>query len=250
MSSFHEIYRANALPVFQNRVFASAEAARNCPCGDLVLVQDHETGLVHNAAFDPSLMHYDADYQNEQGHSAVFREHLDEVAAIVAQHLRGHSLIEVGCGKGLFLERLQRDGFEITGLDPTYEGTNPAVIRRYFTADTGLRADALVLRHVLEHVRDPVTFLAQLRDANGGGGAIYIEVPCLDWIARRRAWFDLFYEHVNYFRLSDLHRMFGRVLDSGRLFGEQYLYVVADLARCVRRAPSRLIDSCCPRTSG
>jgi len=72
--------------------------------------------------------------------------------------------------------------------------------------------------------------LCQLRDANGGGGLIYIEVPCFDWILRKRAWFDIFYEHVNYFRLNDFDRMFGRVIKSGRFFGDQYLYVVADLA--------------------
>ncbi len=45
-----------------------------------------------------------------------------------------------------------------------------------------------------------------------------------------RAWFDLFYEHVNYFRLGDLERMFGTVHEAGRTFGGQYLYIVADLA--------------------
>ena len=35
---------------------------------------------------------------------------------------------------------------------------------------------------------------------------------------------------MNYFRLSDFTRMFGNVIESGRLFGGQYLYVLADLA--------------------
>ena len=120
------------------------------------------------------------------------------------RHFAGTSLIEVGCGKGLFLERLLAAGFDVTGLDPTYEGTNPRVIREFFTPAVGIRADGLVLRHVLEHVPDPVAFLAGLREANGGRGTIYIEVPCLDWIAAHHAWFDIFYEHVNYFRLRRL----------------------------------------------
>jgi hypothetical protein len=224
------IYRVERLPIFQNRMFASAAAARTCARGDLDLVQDPQTGIVFNRAFDPAVMNYDADYQNEQGHSSVFREHLHAVSGIVARHLSGCPLIEIGCGKGLFLEQLQRDGFRVTGLDPTYEGTNPAVIREYFSVGTGLRADGLILRHVLEHVRDPFAFLSQLRDANGGKGKIYIEVPCLDWICSHHAWFDLFYEHVNYFRMADFRRLFGVVHEAGRVFGEQYLYVVADLA--------------------
>jgi Methyltransferase domain len=181
-------------------------------------------------------MVYDADYQNEQGHSPTFQRHLEDVAQLVQNHFHGRTLIEVGCGKGLFLEQLQALGFRVTGLDPTYEGTNPAVVREYFTAATGLRADGLVLRHVLEHVQDPVAFLARLRDANGGTGRIYIEVPCVDWIAEHRAWFDVFYEHVNYFGLEDFDRIFATVHESGRVFGGQYLYVVADLATV--RAPT------------
>ena len=93
---------------------------------------------------------------------------------------------------------------------------------------------ALILRHVLEHVPDPYDFLCRLRDANGGSGLIYIEVPCFDWICENRAWFDSFYEHVNYFRMADFEKMFGRLVSTGRLFGDQYLYVVGDLATLTR----------------
>lgn len=105
------------------------------------------------------------------------------------------------------------------------------MIKKYF--EPGIitaPAKGLILRHVLEHISHPYDFLCQLRDANGGGGMIYIEVPCFDWILGKRAWFDIFYEHVNYFRLTDFDRMFDRVIQKGRFFGDQYLYVVADLA--------------------
>ena len=59
---------------------------------------------------------------------------------------------------------------------------------------------------------------------------IYIEVPCFDWICHNRAWFDIFYEHVNYFRKDDFVRMFGKIYESGHLFNGQYLYVLADLS--------------------
>ena len=230
MPTLKPIYRAEQLPVFQNRMFDSALAARDCAKGDVLLVQSLQTGLVFNQSFRPELVHYDHDYQNEQGHSAAFQRHLLDVQAIVERHLAGRRLIEVGCGKGLFLEQLAAAGYAITGLDPTYEGNNPRVIKQYFSPDTGLQADGLILRHVLEHVPAPYEFLRGLRESNRGSGLIYIEVPCLDWIAAHGAWFDLFYEHVNYFRLADFSRLFSNVLESGRVFSGQYLYVVADLA--------------------
>jgi hypothetical protein len=235
MSGQTRLYEQSEFPIFQNRMYESASEARACPRGEIRLVQDATSGLVYNEAFRSELMDYDAAYQNEQAHSPMFKSHLDHVAAIVMRHLGHDGLVEVGCGKAYFLELLQSHGCSISGFDPTYEGENPAVHRHYFGEDTTVSATGIVLRHVLEHVQDPVGFLAGLRDANGGG-LIYIEVPCFDWIMRSRAWFDIFYEHVNYFRLDDFSRMFGRTVEGAHLFGGQYLYVVADLATL--RAPA------------
>ena len=197
-----EIFRAVSLPVLQNRVFATAAEAFAGPTGNIVLVQAMDTGLIFNSAFDPDRLEYDQNYQNEQAYSGVFQNHLDAVTAVIRRHFHGRTLLEVGCGKGYFLDHLQGQGYDITGIDPAYEGSNPRVLKAPFERGLGLSADAV----------------------------IYIEVPCFDWICRHRAWFDIFYEHVNYFRMTDFHRMFGTVLESGHVFGGQYLYVVADLS--------------------
>jgi len=229
MNSARTLYAVDGLPIFQNRMYDSRDAARNCPRGNVKLVEDLETGLVYNQSFQPDLLEYDANYQNEQGVSPFFLQHLESIADLVERTMGRERLVEVGCGKGLFLELLASKGFDIGGFDPTYEGTNPRVVKEYFHANLGIKGDGLILRHVLEHIQDPVDFLHQLRETNGGGGKIYIEVPCFDWICQHRAWFDIFYEHVNYFRLSDFERMFGTLYSAGRSFDGQYLSVVADL---------------------
>ncbi|PTT89847.1 methyltransferase, partial [Pseudomonas sp. HMWF005] len=171
----HELYRASGLPVLQNRTFATAEQAQSSDSGDIVLVQDDQSGLIFNQVFDASKLSYDVDYQNEQAHSVQFRQHLNAVEAILSLHFKGQTLIEVGCGKGYFLEMLREQGYAITGIDPSYEGDSPDVIKAPFTRELGLAADAIVLRHVLEHLHDPVAFLAEMAAANQGG-QIYIEV--------------------------------------------------------------------------
>ena len=228
--SFRELFKVEGLPVFQNKMFASRAAAVGCAKGNVRLVQDMETGLIFNATFDASLLEYDADYQNEQAHSTVFQKHLESVKTIIQKYFSAKSIIEVGCGKGYFLDYMSQCGYNITGIDPAYEGNNPNVIKACFDKSLGLSADSIVLRHVLEHMSNPMGFLSAIAEANGGKGKIYIEVPCFDWICEHSAWFDIFYEHVNYFRLADFHRMFGTVYESGNIFGGQYLYVVADLA--------------------
>lgn len=225
-----ELYRKDGFPVFQNRMYESREAAQSCPRGDIRLVEDLRTGLVFNRAFRSEDVVYDSNYQNEQGLSAAFKAHLARVADRIDATMGTGSLVEVGCGKGAFLEMLMARGRDVRGFDPTYEGNNPRIERTLFSPDAGMSADGLILRHVLEHIADPLDFLRQLAIANGGKGLIYIEVPCFDWICRERAWFDIFYEHVNYFRLSDFHRLFARVLHAERTFDGQYLSVVADLS--------------------
>lgn len=224
------LYRQNDYPIFQNRMYETAEEAINCPKGDIELVEDQQTGLIFNSAFRAELMSYDCHYQNEQAVSPLFQQHLNTVAGCVEKTMGRDRLIEVGCGKGYFLELLLTKGFDVTGFDPTYEGANPKIQKKYFASDVIDQAQGLILRHVLEHIEKPVEFLEHLRWANDGKGKIYIEVPCFDWICNHRAWFDIFYEHVNYFRISDFRRIFGEVIDSGRLFGGQYLYVVAELS--------------------
>lgn len=128
-----ELHRAAGLPVLQNRTFADAISACASASGDMCLVQDEHTGLVYNQAFDESLLCYDSDYQNEQALSPAFQRHLDQVEGLIARHFAGKRLIEVGCGKGYFLELLRQRGHVVTGIDPAYEGENPDVIKAPFT---------------------------------------------------------------------------------------------------------------------
>ncbi|MDH3349505.1 MAG: class I SAM-dependent methyltransferase [Desulfobulbaceae bacterium] len=192
-------------------------------------MQNETYGFIFNQLFDKTLIAYDTDYQNEQAFSKVFRGHLEDVTKIISQHFSGKSLLEVGCGKGYFLELLQRAGFEIIGIDPAYEGINPKIIKDHFKPSLNISTDGIILRHTLEHIPDPISFLSAIAQANGNKGIIYIEVPCFDWICNHKAWTDIFYEHVNYFRLADFQRIFSKIYDSGHIFGGQYLYIIADI---------------------
>jgi hypothetical protein len=232
------LFQADALPVLQNRVYDTVAEAMTCASGNIRLEQDPASGVVSNAAFDPTRIVYDRNYNNEQANSLRFRVHMENVADLVLDTMGRDLLVEVGCGKGTFLEMLLARGVDVTGFDPAYEGFNPRVRALAFAPGLSVQGKGLILRHVLEHIPDPLSFLEEIAQANGGKGLIYIEVPCLEWILERRAWFDIFYEHVNYFRLDDFHRMFGRVLHAGHSFGGQYLTVVADLASLRRPDPA------------
>ena len=126
-SNVELLYEAKAFPIFQNRMYDSRKEAISCSTGDIRLVESLDTGLVYNEAFRPELMVYDSSYQNEQAVSPLFQQHLNEMVGVIERNIGKVNLIEVGCGKGYFLEMLLNRGFDVTGFDPSYEGTNPRI---------------------------------------------------------------------------------------------------------------------------
>lgn len=204
----------------------------NMPLGPLRLRKNKITGLIENAAFDDAIAVYEDSYQNSQAHSVHFLAHMQQVLSMLkAQFPAGSTLVEVGCGKGDFLALVIADGhFDASGYDATYEGTNPKIHKRYLTAQDRLKADIVVLRHVLEHIPQPHHFLHMLHTVFADA-AVYIEVPSFEWIAANETFFDITYEHVNYFTHQALSALFGHVqLAFGELFADQYQYIIANLA--------------------
>lgn len=223
------LFYQKGYPFLQNRVYPNKGIAVRCPTGEIEIVEETETGLIFNRKYNPHNLIYDKNYNNEQGYSREFNHHLEKVAKLINFYLGKKNLVEVGCGKGLFLEKLLEKGFDIKGYDPAYEGTNPRIKKKYFEPGITHPSKGLILRHVLEHIPEPLKFLFQLKETNGGKGLIYIEVPCFDWVNKNNAWYDIYYEHVNYFKKDFFKAAFSTIIHSGRLFRNQYLFVIADL---------------------
>jgi len=225
------LYRAAGIPAMQNKLFPNKVEALAAPDASLELAQD-ETGLVFNRCFDPAVVTYDDSYQNDQGYSLQFQEHLGKISGLCCRYLaeKDGLVVDVGCGKGGFVELLRGKGVNAVGYDNAYQGSSPYIRKSFFSIDSHEKGDLLTLRHVLEHIPSPWQFLDGIAAANGYQGLLYVEVPDLEWILEHRAYFDLFHEHVNYFRLDDFTRRFGEgVIYRSRSFGGQYLSVVINL---------------------
>jgi len=188
--------------------------------------------FVENEAFDSNLIDYGEDYENSQAYSAKFKEHMLVVLSRLKARLPKNSVVvEVGCGKGDFVEMMEADGyFKVKGYDTSYDGNNKSIERRYLSSADRMDADLVVLRHVLEHVPNPYEFLAMLQ-AVFANAKIYIEIPNYDWIVANKAFFDITYEHVNYFSQSALKFLFQQPkTEHGLLFDDQYQYVISELS--------------------
>jgi 2-polyprenyl-3-methyl-5-hydroxy-6-metoxy-1,4-benzoquinol methylase len=224
------IYNIRDIPVFQNKVYFSENEARNALTGDIDLVQCQECGFVFNREFDDEVVNYDDNYENEQAHSNYFQLYIREIIELLkSTGYLSNKIIEIGCGKGYFLNEIMQEGFDVTGFDPAYDGDNPRIIKDYFGEKyNNIRADTIILRHTLEHIEKPFEFIHAIAKSNRYTGKIFLEVPCFDWIIKKSAFWDIYYEHCNYFSIQTLRSMFTKSR-TGRHFRDQYLHLLADL---------------------
>jgi 2-polyprenyl-3-methyl-5-hydroxy-6-metoxy-1,4-benzoquinol methylase len=130
-------------------------------------------------------------------------------------------LIEIGCGGGDFLVAAKASGFLVTGLEINRSavesannklGSQVVIESDLFDVDIdGLGTfDCCVLLDVLEHVRDPMSFLKRVRRLLGENGICFIVTPSLDsWSARllRRYWIEYKAEHLFYFNRKNIEIM-------------------------------------------
>ncbi len=187
--------------------------------------------FIENSAFDPEIAAYDNNYQNSQAHSHTFNIHMRTMLEIIKKYIpKGGLVVEVGCGKGDFVELMEADGsFSVIGYDATYDGNNTLIEKRYLSFKDKIDADFVILRHVLEHIKNPHAFLALMQHIFGNV-QIYIEVPNYSWIIDNQAFYDITYEHVNYFTPYSLTCLFDhKIYDSGLCFNNQYQFLIADL---------------------
>ncbi|MDR3466443.1 MAG: class I SAM-dependent methyltransferase [Xanthobacteraceae bacterium] len=232
-----------------HRLHATAEAARKAARGTLDLLRCHSCGLVWNAAFDPERLRYDASYENSQAHSPAFLDHMRARAdAILKAIPRGEDLdcLEVGCGQGEFLDCVvERAGGRLRhaeGFDPAFrrqpgKTSTYEIHKAQFDGHTaGLLVNppnVVVTRHTIEHVADPVGFLASIREALGprSRALMCVETPDVDWILENNAVHDFFYEHCCIFTSAALAIALQRAGFEGaavdRVFGRQYLWATA-----------------------
>jgi hypothetical protein len=234
------LYEQQLVPVFQNKVYNSREEAEKALKGKVELVQSPVSGFVYNRLFQPDLMVYDINYQNEQSNSQVFKDHLQSVLdLLISRGIKEKKVVEIGCGKGVLFEMMLQNGIDCWGFDPTYEGTNPRVIKEYFGDEyNDIDAGLVIMRHTLEHIPNPFSFIHTIAKANKYKGYIFVEVPTFDWIIKKEAYWDIFYEHCNYFNEQSLGCMFEDAV-TGSFFGDQYIYLWADLSKIRKTIPAQ-----------
>ncbi|OMQ41716.1 hypothetical protein BKP54_27845 [Ensifer sp. 1H6] len=224
------------IPLLQNRVYDTQREAVAAASGRLTLCTCTSCGFSYNGEFDDGLLVYDEHYNNDVP-SRTFELYSEQIARLLIEKydLTSGTVYDVGCGKGTFLRMLCRLAPEIKGIgiDPSCTPTvedNFTLIQDVFRpgsfeADTKL----VLLRHVLEHIANPVDFLRELGQA-APNIPIYVEVPEVEWIFENGAFWDFCYEHCNYFSSGSLRNALHLAgftdIEQSPSFGGQYQWAI------------------------
>ncbi len=196
-------------------------------------------GFVQNDLFDPGLVDHTMPYEESQAFSGRFREFQAEIVdQLISDHdLAGSTILEIGCGKGGFLETLCRQaGARGIGIDPAatndrLEGEADIHLLKEFFDDnhTHLTGKLICCRHTLEHIQGVGNFVELMRRSAVGTpeAVVFVEVPDTERILDEGAFWDVFYEHCSYFTALSLRHLFRskgfEVTRLDRAFDDQYL---------------------------
>ena len=152
--------------------------------------------------------------------SGTARDYLKLMESYVGGPLSG-KLLEVGCGHGDFLVEAAERGLAVTGIEYSAHSAEVAASRvgdrgQILVGDISRlkdspeRFDFVVFADVIEHVRDPRSFLQSVHALLTPEGLAVAILPSLDSLSARlmgSSWMEFKLEHLWYFSTSNLMRL-------------------------------------------
>ena len=160
-----------------------------------------------NIDFEYSKVKYDSDQIIEAGYFSERYVEYQKKSALYLKKIMGFvpdTAVEIGAGAGIFLKAF--DAKRKVAIEPSAEAAQIdktiEIYNKYYSEnDFNFQSDIVVMRQVLEHIKDPLEFLESLVRSfqKNDKFFIYIEVPNSMMTFRLGRFYDYYYEHCNYF---------------------------------------------------
>ncbi|MBF0456435.1 MAG: class I SAM-dependent methyltransferase [Nitrospirae bacterium] len=121
----------------------------------------------------------------------------------IKKYVRTGRILDIGCGRGLFLSVMKDAGWEVAGVE--FDEAAASNAASYYGIDVisgepstwkfgEASFDVITLNHVLEHIPNPKELIQTCHRLLKAGGLLVVAVPNLDGIqskAGRKNWFHL-----------------------------------------------------------
>ena len=218
-TNLKEIFHASKVPLVPNAPLEPSSFDSEILV-ELNIVQCQHCSLIYNKAFEPSMITkiYTENYSSGIPNSPKVLERYNQIidGAIRKENIENQSVIEIGASDFTFSELLlERGASKVIAFEPSnlFQTENPRIhhINTFFSVEKipvdSQEIGLIVMRHVLEHVPDPLVTLGELATIAQPGLKLYIEVPNAEDILEKNRFYDFFYEHVTYFNPALLRKI-------------------------------------------
>lgn len=218
-------YEVADVPASCNILWASKDAAVNCPKGNLRLAFCPVCTFITNSAIEPEKNQYGHLYDNSLFYSQHFQNFAKDLAANLIQryNLHNKTIVEVGCGKvdflSLFCELGNNNGLRFNPAQSQSEDESrnktdfeDSISSFYDKLNESHKVDFVFSYHELEHLNYPKGFLSALRQTIGHSphANVFFAVPNAQKSFEEGDYTDIIYEHVSYFTVPSLYFLFSR----------------------------------------
>lgn len=239
----YPLYQWQQVPLSVVHLASSKEHAQNAASLQMDLYRCANCGHVFNGSFDPNAVAYARSTNLVYNQGDSWSRYQDELAKewLQTYDLKEKCIIEIGCGEGQFLKRFDLYGNRCIGFEPGEDAESVRqkgleVMQNYFygSALKTLPASALICRHVIEHLPDPLDFLQDIAMAAqtfNVSPLFMAEVPMIDKALQQCRMNDFLYEHVSNFSYQSFRTLFElagyEVLEHQARYQDEVVTVVA-----------------------
>lgn len=109
---------------------------------------------------------------------------LDQKLKLIKESTQGKSILDYGCGAGDFLQHMQNNGYDVTGMEPNPKALEISQSKigkenvvNCELKDINSKFDVITMWHVLEHIPNLNDILIELKQHLNPGGTLIIAVP-------------------------------------------------------------------------
>lgn len=147
----------------------------------------------------------------------------------VRNQLKGRRILDIACGSGFGIQILSSVSSAIVGIDYSFDAVNFAKRNFMRRADGGVRAntssipfvdnsfDAVVSFETIEHLREPVKFLEEIRRVLIPDGQFYISTP-----VKKGNRLDRY--HFHEYTIIEITKLLSRFFSVEKVEGQRFMF--------------------------